>query len=82
MPGSTKTHRLTVQEMPSHSHGLVDYSAIDYDNDGVMVVALKNDRIQYDEILSKDGYLMDTGGSQAHNNMPPYWVVNIWKRTA
>ena len=23
-----------------------------------------------------------TGGSQPHNNMPPYLVVNIWKRTA
>ena len=23
-----------------------------------------------------------TGGSQPHNNMPPYLAVNIWKRTA
>ena len=26
--------------------------------------------------------LENTGGSNGHNNMPPYRVVNIWRRTA
>ena len=24
----------------------------------------------------------NTGGNQAHNNMPPYLVVHMWERTA
>lgn len=28
------------------------------------------------------GSSSSTGGSQSHNNMPPYQVVAIWKRTA
>ena len=32
---------------------------------------------------AKDGHVMSSvGGSKAHNNMPPYLVVNMWKRTA
>ena len=27
-------------------------------------------------------YVQITGGNQAHNNMPPYMVVNMWYRTA
>ena len=33
----------------------------------------------YDDTISSDAY---TGGGQAHNNMPPYLVVNRWHRIA
>ncbi len=28
------------------------------------------------------GTIEKSGGSQPHNNMPPYYAVNIWRRTA
>ena len=31
---------------------------------------------------SVTGTAQSTGGGNAHNNMPPYLVVNVWKRTA
>ena len=80
--GGEATHILTENEMPSHSHnglyqyttgpfkwgnGSVDGFSIDYDN------------------TNKAGSPISTGstgGGQAHNNMPPYIKVAIWKRTA
>lgn len=28
------------------------------------------------------GFLENTGSSNAHNNMPPYLTINVWKRIA
>lgn len=32
--------------------------------------------------LSEGPYASSTGGGQSHNNMPPYRVVSMWRRTA
>jgi hypothetical protein len=65
------THRLTVTEMPSHTHDLTSFAYVgDRDND--------ENKGYWDQ----GGTLttQSTGGDQPHNNIPPYFGVYIWKR--
>ena len=68
--GGEKTHTLTVQEMPKHSHGIF-YT----DTGGYGSVARVN-------ASGSQTPTTETGGSQAHNNLQPYEVFAIWRRTA
>lgn len=83
--GGEATHKLTAQEMPSHTHLMY------VNNDGsssswtpaVGTYLVKPDYVttstkNYNAKLAQDS----AGGSQSHNNMPPYLAVYIWKRTA
>lgn len=79
--GGEKTHKLTVNELPSHSHAVevarnvsgsitLDKSLAAYVN--------RNDTTSYVGSITSNA----TGGGAAHNNMPPYVQVSIWRRTA
>jgi hypothetical protein len=70
--GGAKTHTLTVNEIPSHTHTLdtSDQPA----GTGSLEVAGGS------PVGTKD--TQSTGGGQAHNNLQPYIVVYMWKRTA
>ena len=71
--GGEATHTLTVDEMPSHTHNTPVKSGSYTTMDGsgnTWVPIYNNSNVTY------------TGGGQAHNNMPPYLVVYIWKRVA
>ena len=73
--GGEATHTLTVEEMPSHSHELndigVDWSA-----------GPRSYSAQTTTTSSRVIVVNPVGGGQAHNNMPPYLAVYMWKRIA
>lgn len=77
--GGEKEHTLTISEMPSHSHPLRNIHYIEQNVDDNTVPSVD---IGY---YGRNGTIWwaattYTGGSQPHNNMPPYLVVNVWKR--
>ena len=73
--GST-THTLTVAEMPSHTH------SFDYNNSGTSSSGNKVDCYQNAGTSTTTLYTSYTGGGGAHENMPPYLAVYMWRRTA
>ena len=75
--GGEATHTLTVDEMPNHRHSLLvgDGTINDYVGGSTAAYGLKSGG----STLS-GSFLSAEGSGQAHNNMPPYIVVYMWKR--
>lgn len=71
--GGEEKHTLTTNEMPSHSH----YYTKLYNSGFVGNIGSSGD------VLTSTNAATETeGGSQPHNNMPPYITVYMFKRTA
>ena len=76
--GGEKTHKLTIDEMPSHNHGLyTDTQPGDMINSWGIATNLK-DSVLYDN-SQRMSY---TGNDLPHNNVQPFVVVVRWHRTA
>ena len=78
--GGEATHTLTTDEMPSHSH---DIGPICTGG----LAGISYTQVSNGANASWDGtaaglkkYVNNTGGNVAHNNMPPYRAVKVWKR--
>ena len=75
--GGEATHTLTIDEMPSHTHE--QRASVKKDNSTTYNAPPEVAKSGWWEEI-KDGTTYETGGGQAHNNMPPYLAVYCWKR--
>lgn len=83
--GGAATVALTVNQLPSHNHGFLDYWTTYWDGVayGRLAVALNGDGNGHSDVgTTGREYTASTGKGEAHNNMPPYLAVYVWKRTA
>lgn len=76
--GGEKTHKLTIDEMPSHNHAT---SVWNYYN-GDMSVGEKIARTMDAADGGNTIYTSSAGGDKEHNNLQPYFTVYIWLRVA
>ena len=85
--GSTrkeKNHLLTTSELPSNIGKFVALRwASNTGESGAFTYTQrhKDRQASYGSDFGDALYTL-SGGNQAHNNMPPYYVVYIWRRTA
>lgn len=77
--GGEATHKLTANEMPAHGHGTTfGFYGQSGSGDYRYCFDLFANTNRSDKVVNS----ASAGGGAAHNNMPPYLAVYMWKRTA
>lgn len=77
--GGKENHRLSLAEMPSHTHGTPSNT-----NNGVNVNTINTTNDTSGDLVDTalpNNAMMPKGGDVAHNNMPPYVAINYIIKT-
>ena len=82
--GGEETHQLTLNELAEHTHLLATGTG-----GGNFVFpawaspnAIGGPSKDFSSNAATTGYVNGTTKNQPHNNMPPYTVINIWRRVS
>lgn len=82
--GGEATHTLTVNELATHSHDVIANGTgkrVGFNEGNADPDYVRNDYTDTGNI-GNQYVTSEVGGNQAHNNMPPYLTVYMWRRTA
>lgn len=78
--GGSETVTLTTDQIPSHYHTLpYNTDALNSTGSSYYAHASGQGSWYFAQVMNKT---TNSGGGQAHDNMPPYLAVYMWKRTA